>query len=209
MGMAGHSGDPVTFAGGTLDKYRHVCAFIGRSGTDDAVFDSFARQALDGEDRLLYIVNPADTAAPVNRLRQLGYDAGRLLEHHRCEVRTWADTYLRGGHFDEASMLRLLDDLLVQQPSPRVRLTCDMGWAAGRADLADDLIDFEAKANFIHADHPHIVICCYDTSLFDGSFVIDILRTHPMVLVGGMLQENPFFVPPDDFLSARGTRTTG
>jgi hypothetical protein len=26
------------------------------------------------------------------------------------------------------------------------------------------------------------------------------LRTHPAVIVGGLLQENPFFVPPDQFL---------
>ena len=29
---------------------------------------------------------------------------------------------------------------------------------------------------------------------------MDILRTHPMVIVGGTLQENPFFVSPDEFL---------
>jgi hypothetical protein len=29
---------------------------------------------------------------------------------------------------------------------------------------------------------------------------MDIMRTHPMVVIGGILQENPFFVPPDQFL---------
>ena len=29
---------------------------------------------------------------------------------------------------------------------------------------------------------------------------MDILRTHPMVIIGGILQQNPFFVPPDEFL---------
>ena len=29
---------------------------------------------------------------------------------------------------------------------------------------------------------------------------MDILRTHPMVIVGGVLHANPFFVPPDEFL---------
>jgi hypothetical protein len=26
------------------------------------------------------------------------------------------------------------------------------------------------------------------------------LRTHPLVIIGGLLQENPFFVPPDELL---------
>jgi hypothetical protein len=29
---------------------------------------------------------------------------------------------------------------------------------------------------------------------------MDIMRTHPVVIIGGVLQENPFFVPPDQFL---------
>jgi len=29
---------------------------------------------------------------------------------------------------------------------------------------------------------------------------MDIMRTHPMVIIGGTLQENPFFVPPEEFL---------
>jgi len=30
--------------------------------------------------------------------------------------------------------------------------------------------------------------------------VIDIMRTHPMVIIGGILQQNPFFVSPEEFL---------
>ena len=30
---------------------------------------------------------------------------------------------------------------------------------------------------------------------------MDILRTHPMVIVAGVLRENPFFVPPDQMLA--------
>jgi hypothetical protein len=29
---------------------------------------------------------------------------------------------------------------------------------------------------------------------------MDILRTHPMVILGGVLQKNPFFVRPAEFL---------
>ena len=29
---------------------------------------------------------------------------------------------------------------------------------------------------------------------------MDIMRTHPMVIIGGLLQENPFFVQPDQML---------
>jgi len=38
---------------------------------------------------------------------------------------------------------------------------------------------------------------------------MDIMRTHPVVLVGGLLQENPFYVPPDEFLSELRARRKG
>ena len=39
--------------------------------------------------------------------------------------------------------------------------------------------------------------------------VLDILRTHPMVVIGGILQENPFFVPPEEFLRELRERAKG
>jgi hypothetical protein len=35
---------------------------------------------------------------------------------------------------------------------------------------------------------------------------MDILRTHPMVLIGGTLSVNPFFVPPDQMLKELRSR---
>ena len=39
--------------------------------------------------------------------------------------------------------------------------------------------------------------------------VIDIMRTHPMIIIGGILQRNPFFVPPTEFLQELRERRTG
>ena len=44
------------------------------------------------------------------------------------------------------------------------------------------------------------VICTYDLSKFGSSVAMDVMRTHPVVIIGGVLQENPFFVSPDQFL---------
>jgi hypothetical protein len=79
-------------------------------------------------------------------------------------------------------------------------MVANMGWALTQPGIGDLLLEFEARANFIHANHTHVVICVYDTSKFGADFIIDILRTHPIALIGGALQVNPFFVPPEEFL---------
>lgn len=75
-----------------------------------------------------------------------------------------------------------------------------MGWAVDQQG-STDLIEYEARANALIDQHQHIVICIYDTAKFGGDVVIDVLRTHPMVLIGGVVQVNPFFVPPEQFLN--------
>jgi hypothetical protein len=44
------------------------------------------------------------------------------------------------------------------------------------------------------------VICTYQLGKFGGDTVIDIMRTHPMIIIGGLLHRNPFYVPPEEFL---------
>jgi hypothetical protein len=51
--------------------------------------------------------------------------------------------------------------------------------------------DSQKPVTFVHSStHP---------GKFDEDTVIDIMRTHPMLIIGGVLQRNPFFVPPGEF----------
>jgi hypothetical protein len=53
------------------------------------------------------------------------------------------------------------------------------------------------------------VICTYHLGQFGGDTIMDIVRTHPMIIIGGILQQNPFFVPPGEFLREFSERRTG
>jgi hypothetical protein len=49
-----------------------------------------------------------------------------------------------------------------------------------------------------------------DLSKSRGDLITDAMRTHPLVILGGVLQVNPFFIPPDQFLrELRERRSTG
>ena len=51
------------------------------------------------------------------------------------------------------------------------------------------------------------IVCRMDWVV--GDALIDILRTHPLVIIGGILQQNPFFTPPKEFLEEYRTRRSG
>jgi hypothetical protein len=51
--------------------------------------------------------------------------------------------------------------------------------------------------------HPQMILCLYDLDLFGGSMIIDLLKTHPKIMLGGMVIENPHYLTPDEFLADR------
>ncbi len=84
-----------------------------------------------------------------------------------------------------------------------------MEWAADGRSHVDDLIEFESRVNDVWRRHDDAVICTYDLAKIAGNTVIDIMRTHPMIIIGGILQHNPFFVPPEEFLREVRERRAG
>ena len=75
-----------------------------------------------------------------------------------------------------------------------------MDWALHDKEGANNLVEYEARLNSVLSKYDDTVICTYDLSKFGASLLVDIMQTHPVVIIGGILQENPFFVPPDQFL---------
>jgi len=84
-----------------------------------------------------------------------------------------------------------------------------MEWALLDKPGVEDLVEYETRLNYVLPKYNDTVICAYDLSKFGAGVVMDVLRTHPVVIVGGLLQENPFFVPPDQFLLELRERRSG
>ena len=81
-----------------------------------------------------------------------------------------------------------------------------MEWSLEDRPGVRDIIEYESRLNKILPQFNDPVICVYDLAKFGAGTVIDILRTHPMVIIGGILQENPFYVSPDEFLEELRSR---
>ena len=45
------------------------------------------------------------------------------------------------------------------------------------------------------------MLCLYDLDRFSGEVMVNIVKTHPQVLIQGILVENPYYLGPDEFLA--------
>jgi len=71
------------------------------------------------------------------------------------------------------------------------------------------LVECKSSLNHVLSNYNNLVIGNYDLSKFSASVAMDIMRTHPLTTIGGLRWENPFFVPPDQFVEKiRESRST-
>jgi hypothetical protein len=199
----GTNGGSVQCAGGSLGQHRHICAFFNGLDEEHRVLRSFIKEGFERGDKAFHIVDPDRWENHLRWLAEAGIDVGQAMGTGQLELRRWQDAYLRGDRFDQDAMLALIEEVLQSATAsgyPLTRLMGGTGWALLDKPGVDDLVEYETRLNYVLAKYDDPVICTYDLSKFSASVVMDIMRTHPVVIVGGILQENPFFVPPDQFL---------
>ena len=195
----------VQFAGGTLGRDRHICAFFNSIGEQHRVLRSFIKEGFDRGEKVFHIVDPEMREEHLKRLAEAGIDVERAMGSGQLEVRLWQDAQLRGDRFDQDAWLASIEEVLQSGRAagyPLTRFLAHMEWALQDKPGLDYLsfVEFETRVNYVSPKYDDPLICAYDLSKFSSSMIIDIMRTHPVVIIGGVLQENPFFVPPDQFL---------
>ena len=194
---------PISLAGSQLGNTRHVCAFFNSDDEEYRVLLPFIKDGFTCGDKAIHVVNPNQRDDHLQRLAAVGIDTAAAQRAGQLEIRASTDAYLRDGRFDPDRMLQVFEQLASGNANhvfPLSRIVCRMDWAAERPTHVDELIEFESRVNDLWNRHDDAVICTYQLSRFSGDTVIDIMRTHPAVIVGGILQQNPFYVPPEQFL---------
>src|SRR2546422_9419929 len=102
----------VQFAGGTLGRHRHICAFFNSIDEEHRVLRSFIRDGLDRGERGFHIVDPDLRTEHLKRLAEAGINVGRAIDTGQLEVRPWQEAYLRGGCVNQGAVLALFQEVL-------------------------------------------------------------------------------------------------
>ncbi len=191
-------------ADGSLGGPRHVCAFFNDLDEEHRVLRSFFKDGFDHGEKATHIVEVDKRGDYLQRLAAAGINVREMMDAGQLEVLPWTDMYVRDHRFDQDAMLASVEELIQSGATagyPRTRLVGHhMDWLFLDQSAVNNLLQYEARLNDVLSKYNSPVICNYDLSKISASVAMDIMRTHPLVIVGGLLRENPFFVPPDEFL---------
>ena len=162
----------------------------------------FILDGLAAGEKAIHIVNTSLREAYNRRMIGAGVDIDGLERSGQLEVMAWP-TSPQHGTINRGQAIEMVDQLLRavrERGYRRTRVIGEMDWAVRDGIRDEELIALEAQLHKVYLRHEVWVICAYDLTHFGSAVVLDVLRTHPAAMVGGVLQHNPFFVPPEEML---------
>lgn len=195
--------EPIDLAGVKLHRHWHVCAFFHTQNQEDKVVIPFMKQGIDQGEKSFCVLNSEKHLHFLQELTGAGVEVRSAEKSGQLELRKWEETYVREGRFDQEAMLQLVEEIFVQgreQGFAHTRCVAHMEWAMTYSVGTKELLEYEARLNHLIQRYPDPVLCVYDLAKFNAGVMMDVLRTHPMVIIGGLVAENPFYVPPEVFL---------
>lgn len=189
----------------------HICGLYAGREQRDQILKPFLETGLASGDKCICVV---DGTNPNEIVGMLGADVdGRAsADSKQLEVIRSADMYLRSGAFSAheviASWKATMSDVMYDGRFGVVRAA--ETWS--RRDIVPDpmeLLLLESEMNRYLPLYPQVILCLYDLDRFGAGIIVDLLKTHPRVLIGGLVVDNPYHQTPDELLTGTTQRHDG
>jgi MEDS: MEthanogen/methylotroph, DcmR Sensory domain len=193
------------------DPGDHICGVFSGEAERDQILIPFLQVGLASGDKCICVIDGTAPGKIVTTLGPEGEAAARTAGK-RLEVIGASDMYLRSGRFSAgeviASWKAAMSEAMYAGQFDVVRAVETWSRRDVRPDLSE-LLTLESEMNRYLPLYPQVVMCLYDMDQFGSGALVNLVMTHPRMLVGGMVIENPYYLTPDEVLAKAVRRDTG
>ncbi|MBD3229137.1 MAG: hypothetical protein GF329_13195 [Candidatus Lokiarchaeota archaeon] len=187
----------------------HICCLYKNKNEHKEILTRYIVNGIKRNHKILYIVDN-HTAADIRKyLEEVDLDPDEYISGGQLEFLSSRDAYLKNGIFDPDKMIDLLEketNKALDNGFIALRLTGEMSWALKGLPGSGRLIEYEAKLNYFIPNHSCQAICQYNINEFKPDILIDVINTHPFIVLGTKVYENFYYIKPKDFLGSEKSR---
>jgi MEDS: MEthanogen/methylotroph, DcmR Sensory domain len=189
-----------------IGVHDHLCLIYETQEEQFSAAIPFMKIGLDRGEKCLYIVDDNTAAMVINKMKEAGMDVEAAVDSGKLAIINKQAAYLKQGYFDPDWMISFLkratDEAKVAGFSA-LRVTGEMTWVLGGDPDTEHLMEYEAKLNYFFPDNDALALCQYNRNRFSPEIIKGVISTHPLVIYGGLVCRNFYYVPPDDFLGEK------
>jgi hypothetical protein len=186
----------------------HYCGLFRSDADQQRIVVDFVRLGLERHEKMLYLVHLTTADRLRATLAEAGIDVDPLVASGQLVIQAAKEVYLVDGVFQPELMIAMLGTqtaAALEAGYAALRVTGEMSWALSGDPGSERLVEYEAMLNDFYATGAKSYsICQYDQRRFDADLMLDVLHTHPHVLLDteGYDNSSMYYVPPEAFLTA-------
>src|SRR5215510_7233564 len=191
-----------------LGLHDHLCAIYENPEEHYAVAIPFMRMGLDRGEKCIYIADDGTLDDVKQAMQSEGIDVERAIDSNSLTLATKEQAYLKRGSFDPDWMFSFwkeATDSALSEGFPALRVTGETEWVVRGGRGLERWMEYESRLTHALLDNNCSALCQYNRHCFPPELILDVIRTHPMVVYRGTVCRNLYYVPPDEFLGTNQT----
>ncbi len=183
----------------------HICQLYNKVDEIKSVTARLLSLGLAASERCLFVASPASVRDVEDGLERLGTDVAAAKERGQLILQTDREPFLIGKRFDPYHLLSTHNTFIAQAHRDGwsgVRISIDMTWLTRDIATPEQILKYEAASDavFTFQNAPIIALMHYDYSKLPGGLVVELLKLHPIAVVGKYIKRNPYYLNSEQYL---------
>ncbi|HYA99688.1 MAG TPA: MEDS domain-containing protein [Ktedonobacteraceae bacterium] len=184
----------------------HICQLYSKVVEIPVVTAGLIRVGLTLSEKCLFAAAPAQVNEFREELRKLQVDVDKAIEAGQLVLYEEREEFLAGGNrFDPYYLLSSHQTFIAQalrEGWQAVRISIDMTWLCKDIATPEQILKYEAASDavFTFQNAPIIALMHYDHSKLIPSLVVEMLKLHPIAVVGKYIKRNPYYLNSEQYM---------
>jgi signal transduction histidine kinase len=199
---------PLIAALERLGPHDHLCSIYESPEDHYAVAIPFMRIGLDRGEKCIYIADDGTVGDVRQAMESEGIDVDRASASKALVLATKEQAYLEHGSFDPDWMFTFWKEatqLAISEGFSALRATGETEWVLRGGRGLERWMEYESRLTHTLSESNCSALCQYNRRLFPPELILDVIRTHPMVIYDSAVCQNLYHVPPAEFLGTNRT----
>ncbi len=184
----------------------HICQLYSKVTEIPGVTARLMRVGLSLSEKCLFAAAPAQINELREELGKLQVDVGGLIEAGQLALHEEREPFLANcNRFDPYFLLSSHQTFIAQalrEGWQAVRISIDMTWLTKNVATPEQVLKYEAASDavFTFQNAPIIALMHYDYSKLQPNLVVEMLKLHPISVVGKYIRRNPYYLNSEQYM---------
>jgi hypothetical protein len=177
----------------------HVCSIYKNKEQQFSSLIPFFKIGLESNQKCIYIVDENSKEEIFEEFEKRGIEINKFTQSNQFVLLTKRETYLKDGSFDPDKMINLLKETeknALNEGYSGMRVTGEMTWVLENVKGSEKVIEYEAKLNVFFPHSKSTAICQYNENKFKPDLLVEVIHTHPFLIIYGILYKNLYYYSP-------------